>query len=126
IGITPRQFADALRLRRLKGRLQRGDTVTSALYEAGYGSASRLYEYANAQLGMTPATYRQGGRGMEIVYTIDHVHRDAGLSLQSTAEFPLFIWAIRIARWNARCTKNIQKRISEKDQARSGRGCARS
>jgi len=71
IGITPRQFADALRLRRLKGRLQRGDSVTNALYEAGYGSASRLYEYANAQLGMTPATYRQGGRGMEIVYTIE-------------------------------------------------------
>jgi AraC family transcriptional regulator of adaptative response/methylated-DNA-[protein]-cysteine methyltransferase len=71
IGITPRQFADALRLRRLKGRLQRGDSVTTALYEAGYGSASRLYEYANAQLGMTPATYRHGGRGMEITYTIE-------------------------------------------------------
>jgi AraC family transcriptional regulator of adaptative response/methylated-DNA-[protein]-cysteine methyltransferase len=71
IGITPRQFADALRLRRLKGRLQRGDSVTAALYDAGYGSASRLYEYANAQLGMTPATYRQGGRGMEIMYTIE-------------------------------------------------------
>lgn len=71
IGITPRQFADALRLRRLKGRLQRGDSVTTALYDAGYGSASRLYEYANAQLGMTPATYRQGGKGMEIAYTIE-------------------------------------------------------
>jgi AraC family transcriptional regulator of adaptative response/methylated-DNA-[protein]-cysteine methyltransferase len=71
IGITPRQFADALRLRRLKGRLQRGDSVTTALYEAGYGSASRLYEYANAQLGMTPATYRHGGKEMEIVYTIE-------------------------------------------------------
>jgi AraC family transcriptional regulator of adaptative response/methylated-DNA-[protein]-cysteine methyltransferase len=71
IGITPRQFADALRLRKLKGHLQRGDSVTTALYEAGYGSASRLYEYANAQLGMTPATYRHGGRGMEIVYTIE-------------------------------------------------------
>jgi AraC family transcriptional regulator, regulatory protein of adaptative response / methylated-DNA-[protein]-cysteine methyltransferase len=71
IGITPRQFADALRLRKLKGRLQRGDSVTTALYNAGYGSASRLYEYANAQLGMTPATYRHGGKGMEIVYTIE-------------------------------------------------------
>jgi AraC family transcriptional regulator of adaptative response/methylated-DNA-[protein]-cysteine methyltransferase len=71
IGITPRQFADALRLRRLKGRLQSGDDVTTALYDAGYGSASRLYERANAQLGMTPATYRQGGKGMEIFYTIE-------------------------------------------------------
>jgi len=71
LGITPRQFADALRLRRLKGRLQGGVDVTTALYDAGYGSASRLYERANAQLGMTPATYGKGGRGMDIAYTIE-------------------------------------------------------
>jgi AraC family transcriptional regulator of adaptative response/methylated-DNA-[protein]-cysteine methyltransferase len=71
LGITPRQFADAVRLRALKGRLRSGDDVTTALYDAGYGSASRLYENANAQLGMTPATYRQGGKGMEIFYTIE-------------------------------------------------------
>ncbi len=44
--------------------------MTTALYEAGYGSASRLYEQSNAQLGMTPATYGRGGRGMKITYTI--------------------------------------------------------
>jgi AraC family transcriptional regulator of adaptative response/methylated-DNA-[protein]-cysteine methyltransferase len=71
LGITPRQFADALRLRRLKGRLQLGVDVTTALYDAGYGSASRLYERANAQLGMTPATYGKGGKGMDIAYTIE-------------------------------------------------------
>jgi AraC family transcriptional regulator of adaptative response/methylated-DNA-[protein]-cysteine methyltransferase len=71
IGITPRQFVDALRIHRLKGRLKSGDDVTTALYEAGYGSASRLYERAYEHLGMTPATYKQGGRGMEIVYTIE-------------------------------------------------------
>ncbi len=71
IGITPRQFVDALRLRRLKGRLKGGDDVTTALYEAGFGSASRLYERAYEHLGMTPATYKHGGRGMEIVYTIE-------------------------------------------------------
>lgn len=71
LGITPKQFTDALRLRLLKGRLRGGADVTTALYEAGYGSASRLYEKANAQLGMTPATYRKGGKGMEIFYTIE-------------------------------------------------------
>lgn len=71
IGITPRQFADALRIHRLKGRLKSGDDVTTALYEAGYGSASRLYERAYEHLGMTPATYKQGGKGMEIQYTIE-------------------------------------------------------
>ena len=70
LGITPRQYADAHRLGRLKHRLQKGEDVTTALYAAGYGSSSRLYERAPAHLGMTPATYRQGGRGMRIGYTI--------------------------------------------------------
>ena len=70
MGISPRQYADAHRMRQLKGRLRKGDDVTTALYDAGFGSSSRLYERAPAHLGMTPATYRQGGRGMEIQYTI--------------------------------------------------------
>jgi AraC family transcriptional regulator of adaptative response/methylated-DNA-[protein]-cysteine methyltransferase len=70
MGITPRQYADSLRVARLKSHLQKGNDVTTALYEAGYGSASRLYEKSAAQLGMTPATYRRGGRGMRIEYTI--------------------------------------------------------
>ncbi len=70
MGISPRQYADAHRMRHLKGRLRKGDDVTTALYDAGFGSSSRLYERAPAHLGMTPATYRQGGKGMEIQYTI--------------------------------------------------------
>lgn len=70
IGITPRQYADAQRMRRLKSRLKKGDNVTTALYEAGFGSSSRLYERAPAHLGMTPAAYRRGGEGMHIDYTI--------------------------------------------------------
>ncbi len=70
IGITPRQYADAQRMLRLKSRLKKGDNVTTALYDAGFGSSSRLYERAPAHLGMTPATYRQGGAGMRIEYTI--------------------------------------------------------
>ncbi len=69
IGVTPRQYYDACRLDRLKGLLRNGDEVTGALYEAGYGSSSRLYEKAPAQLGMTPATYRKGGKGARINYT---------------------------------------------------------
>jgi AraC family transcriptional regulator of adaptative response/methylated-DNA-[protein]-cysteine methyltransferase len=70
MGITPRQYADAQRMRRLKSSLKKGDDVTTALYDAGFGSSSRLYERAPSQLGMTPATYRQGGAGMQIHYTI--------------------------------------------------------
>src|ERR1700723_3522660 len=70
MGITPRQYADAQRMRRLKSSLKKGDDVTTALYDAGYSSSSRLYERSPSQLGMTPATYRQGGAGMQIHYTI--------------------------------------------------------
>jgi AraC family transcriptional regulator of adaptative response/methylated-DNA-[protein]-cysteine methyltransferase len=70
MGITPRQYAEACRVDRLKSRLKQGDNVTTALYEAGYGSSSRLYEQAPARLGMTPATYRRGGLGARIGYTI--------------------------------------------------------
>jgi AraC family transcriptional regulator of adaptative response/methylated-DNA-[protein]-cysteine methyltransferase len=70
MGITPRQYADAQRMRRLKSKLKKGDDVTTALYDAGFGSSSRLYERAPSQLGMTPATYRQGGAGMQVNYTI--------------------------------------------------------
>lgn len=70
MGITPRQYADAQRMRRLKSRLSKGDNVTTALYDAGYGSASRLYERAPAHLGMTPAAYGRGGAGMRIRYAI--------------------------------------------------------
>jgi len=70
LGITPRQYADALRLDRLKSSLRADFDVTDALYEAGYGSSRSLYERAPDQLGMTPGTYRRGGRGMEIAYTV--------------------------------------------------------
>jgi AraC family transcriptional regulator, regulatory protein of adaptative response / methylated-DNA-[protein]-cysteine methyltransferase len=70
LGISPRDFAAARRLARVKARLRRGDGVAGALYGAGYGSSSRLYERSNAQLGMTPATYKKRGQGMAIGYTI--------------------------------------------------------
>jgi AraC family transcriptional regulator of adaptative response/methylated-DNA-[protein]-cysteine methyltransferase len=70
LGITPRQYADAKRLEGLKERLREGETVTRALYDAGYGSSSRLYERAPDHLGMTPATYRRGGQGKRIHYAI--------------------------------------------------------
>ena len=68
LGITPRAYADARRLARFKHELQRRKSVTPALYEAGYGSTSRVYERTHAQLGMTPATYARGGAGVGIAY----------------------------------------------------------
>ncbi|HLG65518.1 MAG TPA: bifunctional DNA-binding transcriptional regulator/O6-methylguanine-DNA methyltransferase Ada [Ktedonosporobacter sp.] len=67
-GITPYQYIETCRLKRLKERLKEGEAVTTAMYDAGYGSSSRLYE--RARLGMTPTTYRKGGQGMNIHYSI--------------------------------------------------------
>ena len=69
-GLRPRELAEALRLARFKKMLRAGKSITDALYETGYGSSSRVYERSNAQLGMTPATYRKGGKGMKIGYSI--------------------------------------------------------
>ncbi|HTM01789.1 MAG TPA: bifunctional DNA-binding transcriptional regulator/O6-methylguanine-DNA methyltransferase Ada [Candidatus Omnitrophota bacterium] len=69
-GISPRQYADAVRLTALKERLRRKEPVTMAMTEAGYGSSSRLYERSPEALGMTPGDYRAGGAGAKIAYTV--------------------------------------------------------
>lgn len=70
VGVTPRQFWDAGRVKRLKNNLKSGDGVAAAQYAAGYGSSSRLYEKSNINLGMTPATYGKGGKGALIAYSV--------------------------------------------------------
>ena len=69
-GLRPRELAAALRLAKFKKMLRDGKNIADALYETGYGSASRIYESSDKQLGMTPATYRKGGKGMKIGYSI--------------------------------------------------------
>ncbi len=70
LGVSPREYAEATRLDRFKMAMRAGGTVAGALYEAGYGSSSRLYEHASRRLGMTPASYGKGGKGAEIAYAI--------------------------------------------------------
>ena len=70
MGISPADYGDAERLKRLKRHLKAGEEVTGALYAAGYGASSRLYERAPGELGMTPGTYARGGRGTRLGYAI--------------------------------------------------------
>jgi len=70
VGVTPREYAEACRLGRVKERLRQGGAVTGAMFDAGYGSSSRFYERAAPKLGMLPTTYRRGGSGMSIKYAI--------------------------------------------------------
>jgi len=68
VGVTPKQYADARRLARLKSGLKRAKDVTEAVYDAGFGSSSRVYERADTRMGMTPNQYRKGGEGVQITY----------------------------------------------------------
>ncbi len=70
LGISPRQYRDARRLERFKAELRARRGVSPALYLAGYGSPSRVYERADAQLGMTPAAYSRGAPGARITYAV--------------------------------------------------------
>jgi AraC family transcriptional regulator, regulatory protein of adaptative response / methylated-DNA-[protein]-cysteine methyltransferase len=67
VGLSPRQYARARQTASLKRQL-RQTSVTDAIYAAGFGSPSRVYEEAAMGLGMTPGAYRRGGRGQHITF----------------------------------------------------------
>jgi AraC family transcriptional regulator of adaptative response/methylated-DNA-[protein]-cysteine methyltransferase len=70
VGLSPREFQAAVRAGRLRTSLRDGRDVTTAIYEAGYGSPSRVYEAAPTGKGMSLSNYRRGGIGMRIGYSI--------------------------------------------------------
>lgn len=68
VGVTPKQYHAEVRMRRFKGDLRQAAAIDAAVYDAGYGSAGRVYELAATRLGMTPAQYRRAGAGVTISY----------------------------------------------------------
>jgi AraC family transcriptional regulator of adaptative response/methylated-DNA-[protein]-cysteine methyltransferase len=108
-GVSPAEYARARRFGQLREALREGSAVTDAVYEAGFGSGSRVYEESDRRLGMTPASYRAGGAGASIRYTTTNTplgqllvattakgicsvtlgEDDAGLEARLVAEFPL-------------------------------------
>ena len=69
-GLSPRAYAERLRSERLRQALQEGRTVSRAIFDAGFGSASQAYATATRHLGMTPGTYRRGGVGLDMHYAV--------------------------------------------------------
>ncbi len=69
-GVTPKGYANAQRAARVRSNLQQGETVTDALYEAGFNSSGRFYTVADKLLGMTPKAYKEGGSNVRIHYAI--------------------------------------------------------
>lgn len=68
-GVSPAEYARARRFAEFKSALRSGASVTDAVYAAGFGSTSRVYEHTDRLLGMPPARYRRGGEGVAIRYT---------------------------------------------------------
>jgi AraC family transcriptional regulator of adaptative response/methylated-DNA-[protein]-cysteine methyltransferase len=114
MGITPRQYAEARRADLFKARVKSGQSVTDAMYEAGYGSSSRLYEKAAAQLGMTPATYRKGGKGMKISFTI----AECPLGLLLVATTDKGVCSVTLGDGSARLTDDLRAEFPQADIAR--------
>jgi AraC family transcriptional regulator of adaptative response/methylated-DNA-[protein]-cysteine methyltransferase len=69
LGLSPKEVTDMMRIESFKNNVKRAD-VTTSLYDSGFGSSRSLYEKAGEKLGMTPAIYKKGGKGMKIKYTI--------------------------------------------------------
>ncbi|PSS50683.1 bifunctional DNA-binding transcriptional regulator/O6-methylguanine-DNA methyltransferase Ada [Pseudomonas sp. BBP2017] len=82
-GVTPKAYASAHRASKVRKQLRHSDTITDALYEAGFNSNSRFYESSNARLGMTPGAYRDGGANMAIRFAIGQCSLGAILVAQS-------------------------------------------
>jgi AraC family transcriptional regulator, regulatory protein of adaptative response / methylated-DNA-[protein]-cysteine methyltransferase len=105
LGITPREYADSCRMRLLKRHLQSGDNVTRAMYDAGYGSSSRLYEKTASQLGMTPDKYRRGAIAASIRYACS----DSPLGRMLIAATDLGICSIQFARSDGELLEGLKR-----------------
>lgn len=70
LGVSPKQYGEALRHNRFRDAIKQGADVTNAIYEAGYGAPSRFYAKGEKRLGMSPTAYRKGAPDMNIMWTI--------------------------------------------------------
>ncbi|WP_343547688.1 bifunctional DNA-binding transcriptional regulator/O6-methylguanine-DNA methyltransferase Ada [Ralstonia sp.] len=82
-GLTPKAYADAHRARKLRAQLERGSTVTEAIYDAGFNASSRFYEASDNVLGMTASRYRAGGVQTTIRFAVGECSLGSILVAQS-------------------------------------------
>jgi AraC family transcriptional regulator of adaptative response/methylated-DNA-[protein]-cysteine methyltransferase len=118
VGVSPRAYGEAKRVARLKADLKAGEPVAQAMYGAGYGSASRLYEKAKAELGMTPARYRKGGVGEEVRFAI----KKSPLDLLMVAATERGVCMIALGEDEAKLTRRLQAEFPEAAVARDEAG----
>jgi AraC family transcriptional regulator of adaptative response/methylated-DNA-[protein]-cysteine methyltransferase len=115
LGISPREYAELRRFLRFRERLQKGDDVTTAMYEAGFQSPSRLYERSTAAMGMTPSAYKAGGAGMKIAYTV----ADTSLGRVLVAQTEKGVCAVRIGDAHEALEEGLRKEFANAEISRS-------
>jgi AraC family transcriptional regulator of adaptative response/methylated-DNA-[protein]-cysteine methyltransferase len=118
VGVSPRAYGEAKRVARLKADLKKGEPVAQAMYGAGYGSASRLYENAKAELGMTPARYRKGGVGEAVRFAI----RKSPLDLLLVAATERGVCMIALGDDEAKLAKALEAEFPEASFSRDESG----
>jgi AraC family transcriptional regulator, regulatory protein of adaptative response / methylated-DNA-[protein]-cysteine methyltransferase len=108
VGVSPQAYAEAYRMKQIKIALQNGDDISGAVYEAGYGSASRLYSKAKSELGMTPKTYKQKGKDILIRYSVT----DSAFGKVLVAATRKGICAVRLADTQEELTRMLGDEFS--------------
>jgi len=106
-GLTPKAYADAHRGRRVQDELARSQTVTAAIYRAGFNSNSRFYENASHLLGMTPTEFRAGGRATAIRFAVG----DCSLGAVLVAATQKGVCAIELGDDPNALVRNLQDRF---------------
>jgi AraC family transcriptional regulator of adaptative response/methylated-DNA-[protein]-cysteine methyltransferase len=106
-GVTPKAYAAAHRAGRVREELARTDTVTEAIYGAGFNSSSRFYATASKVLGMTPTDFRAGGDGTSIRFTV----RECSLGSILVAATAKGVCAILLGDVRARLVRDLQNRF---------------
>lgn len=83
-GVTPKAFAEAHQNKRVRETLIESDSITDAIFDAGFNSSSRFYTKSKALLGMTPSEFRRGGTNLHICFAVKQ--SSLGLVLVATTE----------------------------------------
>ena len=110
LGVTPGEFAREARKKRLHSQLkQPKQTITTAIYEAGFGSSSRLYEHVDATLGMSPTAMKAGGAGETIRYAL----ADSALGRVLVATTDRGLCAVLFADSDAEAAVDLRERFPQ-------------
>ncbi len=110
-GVTPRGYLAGVRARRVREELPNSETVTEAIYDAGFNSGGRFYAQSNAMLGMTPTRYRAGGADVQIRFAVG----DCSLGAFLVARSALGVCAILLGDDPEALVRDLQDRFPRAD-----------